>query len=296
MKKIRYLIETAIVLVISLISSILNIKGRKLFGKMLSKLLYFALPKRVRIAEENLRIAFPEKDKAWIKTTARKVFENMGIVFAEFLAIPKLSDEEVKDYIRFENVELIKEKYDQGKGVLLLSGHYGNWELLAYSVAVYLDLPILVIVKPLSNYYLDNIINNFRTSRGNSVVSMYESAFKVVKTLKNGGIVALLADQSATKDKDIFVEFFGRKAATFDSPAHFALKYNVPIILGFAQRQDYFYKVRLVEIEHSDLNFDAEGIYTLTKRYITLLEDAIRQQPELWLWTHRRWKHKPVEQ
>ncbi|MFN3305652.1 MAG: lysophospholipid acyltransferase family protein [Candidatus Kapaibacteriota bacterium] len=294
MKKLRYLIETLVVLFLSWISGFLSRRSRKKFGKILSKLLYFALPERVRIAEENLRSAFPDNDEAWIKTTAKKVFENMGIVFAEFLALSKLSDEEIKDYVRFENVQLIKEKYNQGRGVLLLSGHYGNWELLAYSVSVYLGLPVLVIVKPLANYFLDKIINKFRTSRGNSVVSMYMSAFKVVKTLKDGGIVALLADQSATKDKDIFVEFFGRKAATFDSPAHFALKYDVPIILGFARREDYYYKVRLVEIDHSDLNFSPEGKIRLTERYVQLLEDAIRQQPELWLWTHRRWKHNPT--
>ncbi len=295
MKIIRYLLETLVVLLLSCISGLFSSRIRKKFGMFLARLLYFALPQRVRIAEENLRNAFPDKDDAWIKATAKKVFENMGTVFAEFLAIPKLSDEEIKDYVRFENVELIKEKYNQGRGVLLLSGHYGNWELLAYSVSVYLNLPVLVIVKPLANYFLDKIINKYRTRRGNSVVSMYESAFKVVKTLKGGGIVALLADQSATKDKDIFVEFFGRKAATFDSPAHFALKYNVPIILGFARREDYYYKVRLVEIEHSDLTFNPEGKFVLTQRYVQLLENAIREQPELWLWTHRRWKHKPVD-
>lgn len=293
MKIIRFYLETAFVLLIGRISGFLSPKKRVFLGKLLGKILYLLLPKRVKIAKDNLRNAFPQKDDFWVKSTTKKVFENMGIVFAEFLALGWMNDETIKDYIRFDNVELIQEKFQQNKGVILLSGHYGNWELLAYSVKIYLNLPVLIIVKPLSNFVLDKVVNKFRTRRGNSVVSMYESALKVVKTLRNGGIIALLADQSATKDKDIWVNFFGRKAATFDSPAYFALRYNVPIILGFAKRQDYYYNVHLIEIDHSDLKFDSEGIYTLTKRYIQLLEDAIREQPELWLWTHRRWKHSP---
>ncbi len=293
-RKIRFWIETFIVLFIGWISSFLNPYKRVSLGKVLGRTLHFFLKKRRRIAIQNLTFAFPEKSPEWVNETVRKTFENMGIVFAEFLALKWLDEKKIKDYVRFENIDLILEKFKQGNGVILLSGHYGNWEFLAYSVYVYLNLPVLIVVKPLSNYVLDKVINSNRTQLGNKVVSMYEAAFKVVKTLRSGGIVALLADQSATKDRDIYVDFFGRKAATFDSPAYFALKYNVPIIVGFARRENYYYNVKLVEIDHSDLDFNKEGIFELTRRYVKLLEDVIREQPELWLWTHRRWKHLPV--
>jgi len=295
MRKLRFYLETLLVLSIGKYSSKLPPRKRLAFGRFLGKLLYILLPKRVKIAKENLKNSFPKKSRHWVKKTTRGVFENMGIVFAEILSLRWLDDEQIKDYIRFDNVDLIQKKFEQGKGVILLSAHYGNWEFLAYSVKAYLGLPVQIIVKPLSNFILDRVINESRTKGGNSVVSMYEAAFKVVRTLQNGGIIALLADQSATKDKDIFVDFFGRKAATFDSPAYFALRYKVPVIVGFAKRYDYYYKVHLVELEHSDLNFDKEGIYTLTTRYIKLLEEAIREKPELWLWTHRRWKHNSSE-
>ncbi|MCX7909125.1 MAG: lysophospholipid acyltransferase family protein [Ignavibacteria bacterium] len=291
MKRLRFYLETCFVYLIGWFSSLFSPSKRLTFGKILGRILYFLLPQRVKIARQNLLFAYPTKDPKWVNDITKKVFENLGIVFAEFLALPWFDENVIKDYIRFENVELIREKYNEGKGVLLLSGHYGNWELLAYSVKVYLGLSVLIIVKPLSNYILDRVINQFRTQGGNQVVSMYESALKVVRTLKEKGIVALLADQSATKDKDIYVNFFGRKAATFDSPAHFALKYKVPVIIGFAKRESYYYKVRLEEIDHSDLNFDKEGIYELTRRYIEKLENVINEKPELWLWTHRRWKH-----
>ncbi|MCX7880358.1 MAG: lysophospholipid acyltransferase family protein [Ignavibacteria bacterium] len=292
-RKFRFYLETFLVIIISFFSRWLSPKSRTLLGVLLGRLLKFSLKKRKKIAYENLRLAFPGKTKDWYKETVSKIFENIGITFAEFLSIPKLTDEDVKKYIRFKNVELIREVYKRNKGVILLSAHYGNWELLAFSVVVYLNIPVLIIVKPLSNYVLDKLVNKFRTLRGNSVVSMYDSARKVLRTIQTGGLVALLADQSATKDKDIFVDFFGRKAATFDSPAYFALKYKVPVIVGFAERKDNFYEVELVELDHSDLEYNAEGIYEFTKRYTTLLESIIRKRPELWLWTHRRWKHSP---
>lgn len=290
-RKIRFYLETIFVLLIGWVSSRLSPSKRMKFGKFLGRMLKFFLKKREKIAFDNLSFAFPEKDVEWINAKVQKTFENMGIVFAEFLALGRLDENTIKDYVRFENVELIRQKFNEGKGVILLSGHYGNWEFLAFSVYVYLNLPVLIVVKPLSNYVLDKVINKYRTRLGNKVVSMYESALKVVRALRNGGIIALLADQSATEDRDIYVEFFGRQAATFDSPAYFALKYDVPIIVGFARRENYWYKVRLIELDHSDLKFDKSGIFELTRRYIKLLENVIREQPELWLWTHRRWKH-----
>ncbi len=291
MRKIRYFFETALVYFFIILSSVLTAKLRTIIGKYLGLLGLLIAKSRVQITADNLRKAFPNLDDSTLKQLVKKVFINTGITFFEILALGRLSDEEIKDYVRYKNIELIREVYNRGRGLILLSGHYGNWEFLAYSVNVYLDLPVLIIVKPFSNYFLDKVINRFRTRRGNSVVSMYESAFKVVKTLNEGGIVALLADQSATKDKDIYVPFFGREVATFDSPAFLALRYNVPIILGFAERIGNHYQVELEELDFSDLTLSKEGIYELTLRYTRKLEEAIRRRPELWLWQHRRWKH-----
>lgn len=290
-KKLRYTIETSIILMIGIVSAVLPRKIRTQFGKLLGLFMLILAPRRWQIALDNIANAFPEKSKKLQYKIAFQSFQNLGITFAELLVLGYLSDKQIKKYVRFDNLELIEEVYNRGKGVLLLSGHYGNWEYLAYSVYVYLHLPVLIIVKPQSNFILDKIINKYRTRRGNLVVSMYESAFKVVRTLQKGGIVALLADQSATKDKDIYVEFFGRLTATFDSPAYFALRYDVPVIIGFAERQGSQYFVHLVELKHEDLKFTPEGITELTSRYTKILEKQIRRRPDLWVWQHRRWKH-----
>lgn len=293
-KLIRFYFEFLCVLTLGLFSAILPCFLRTLYGKFLGIIILILTPRRWKIALENISNSFPEKNAKWHRKVAFKSFQNLGITFVELSALGFLSDSQIKKYIKFENIELIQKAYQKGQGVLLLSGHYGNWEFLAYSVSVYLNLSVTIIVKPQSNFVLDKWINKFRTRGGNSVVLMNESAFKVVRTLQKGGIVALLADQSATKDKDIYVEFFGRPTATFDSPAYFALRFNVPVIVGFAERRGWKYHVNLVELEQDDLNFSPDGIKELTTRYLKMLEEQIRRCPELWVWQHRRWKHSQV--
>ncbi len=291
MKHIRFLFEAISALVIGLISSMLSKSNRTRFGKFLGHLIRLLVPNRARISLNNIAKAFPEKSSEWHKNIMLKSFENLGITLVELLALGSLSENQIKEYVQYENIELIQQVYERGRGVILLSGHYGNWEFLAYSVFVYLRLPVLIIVKPLSNYVLDKIINKYRTRLGNQIVSMYEAAFKVARNLKNGGIVALLADQSATKDKDVFVDFFGIPSATFESPAFLALKYKVPIVVGFAERRGSTYFVHLEELRFDDLEFSKESIFELTQRHTKKLEEAIRRCPELWVWQHRRWKH-----
>jgi KDO2-lipid IV(A) lauroyltransferase len=160
---------------------------------------------------------------------------------------------------------------------------------------LFTKIPVLIIVKPQSNTYADLHLNKIRTRDGNSVISMYNAATGIIRTLKQGGIVAMLADQSATQDKDIYVDFFGRPAATYEAPASLALRYGSPILMAFAERQpDHTYKTRLIEVESSDLQNNKDGIAELTKRHVKLLEDAIRKNPGSWAWQHRRWKHSPT--
>ena len=105
-------------------------------------------------------------------------------------------------------------------------------------------------------------------------------------------MVALLADQAASKEKDIFVNFFGRPAVTYESPAKLALKFDIPIIIGFAERQDnYKYKVHLQEIKYDDLKNEENAIELLTQRHVALLEEQIRKNPSQWAWQHNRWKY-----
>ncbi len=296
MKNITDNLLTRLFLLIGWASSKMSRRSRTAFGRQLGNALRIISPRREQITIDNIRASFPDESKQWAIRTAEASYKNLGITLAEVLALKYLSDDEIKDYVNYGNAHLINELYNRGKGLILLSGHYGNWEFLAYSAGLFSKLPITVIVKPQKNRFADVILNEYRIRGGNKVISMYNAAREIVKTLGKGGIVALLADQSATKDKDIFVNFFGRPAATFESPAALALKYHVPIIIGFAVRNDEGrYNVNLSEINYDDLEYNKDGIAELTKRHVKILEEAIRERPELWAWQHRKWKHTPQE-
>jgi Kdo2-lipid IVA lauroyltransferase/acyltransferase len=292
MKKFSDIIITWVILFVGWISIHLSRKSRTSLGKFVGSILRLLSPKRQSITLDNIKRAFPEKDFKWQRQVMYGSYHNLGITMVELLALKSMDDNEIKEYIKYTNIEMINELHQQGRGVILLSGHFGNWELLAYSAGLFSGLPVMIIVKPQKNIIADKILNSYRTQRGNSVVSMYNAAFTIFKTLKKGGVVALLADQSATKDKDIYVDFFGIPAATYESPAELALKLDVPIIMGFSVRQnDGTYLVNLEQIKHDDLQHNKEDVIELTRRHVAALENAIRANPDHWAWQHRKWKH-----
>jgi KDO2-lipid IV(A) lauroyltransferase len=137
------------------------------------------------------------------------------------------------------------------------------------------------------------VLNQYRTQGGNKIVSMKKAARTIVSSIRNNEAVAMLADQSATKDKDIFVDFFGRPAATYEAPAAIALKFGVPVVMGFSIRQDdCTYKTKLFELDTSNIPNTKEGIKELTQLHVNKLEEIVREYPHLWSWQHRRWKHQ----
>lgn len=277
---------------IGAISFRLNKRNRIKFGRFLGKVMMVLSPKRVRIAQENLKMAFPEKDNKWIESTLRKSFDNLGIVLVEVSILGKLQKEDIFDYISYDNIDIYRDAMKLNKGLLLVSAHFGNWEFTGISIGLYLDKEVLIPVKTQKNPYINDLINSFRTKWGNRVVPMDKSAFQFVKQIRYGGIIGLLADQSATKDKDIFVPFFGREAATYEAPAELALKFKIPIIVGLAVRkEDGSYIIKSQKIDIDDLEYNKDGVIELTKRHVKILESVIREYPELWLWQHRRWKH-----
>ncbi|MFA6570899.1 MAG: hypothetical protein WCT77_06635 [Bacteroidota bacterium] len=286
-------ILTKFLLILGFVSSKFSIASRVKLGSFIGDLSRIIGGKRRAYTIENIDKAYPEKNLKWKAILLRKAYRNLGITFLELMTLPYLSDYEIKKMIKYENINLIKELNSLGKGLILLSGHYGNWEILAYTAGLFTDIPVLIVVKPQKNKYVDTVLNEFRVRAGNAVVSMYSAARTIVGTIRKGGTLALLADQSATADRDLFVDFFGRPASTYEAPANLALKFKVPMIMGFAERQkDGTYFVRMEIIKHDDLEFNEAGILELTRRHVTALEKAIRRKPGLWAWQHRRWKHK----
>ncbi|MDQ1266074.1 MAG: Kdo2-lipid lauroyltransferase/acyltransferase, partial [Bacteroidota bacterium] len=148
---------------LGIISSVLSTRLRTRYGEFLGDMMRFLGPGRYKITYDNLKMAFPKENEDWYYETVVKSYRNLGITLAETLAMPYFKESDIRKYIYYENIELLSDVYKRGKGLLLLSGHYGNWELLAYTAGLFTGIPINVIVKPQKNFIADELLNKYRT-------------------------------------------------------------------------------------------------------------------------------------
>lgn len=265
------------------------------FGKQIGHLLQFFLPERQKIALQNLRRAFPDRDPQWYSEILKKSFENLGIVFCELLALPSYSPQMIRRMIRYPNAELIEEAATEGKGVLLLSAHYGNWELTAYALPYVISLPVTVVTKRIANPAVNTFIQSIRAASGNTLIPASRVGHILPAIIRQNRALALLADQSARPEQDFYIPLFNIPTLTFRAPAVFALRFKMPIIVGFCERkEDRTYEVKLHRLQTNGMEPTEENVRAVMQQYHLLLEEAIKRKPELWLWQHRRWKHTPI--
>ncbi|MBI3585651.1 MAG: lysophospholipid acyltransferase family protein [Ignavibacteriales bacterium] len=292
--KIGHIVEYIVFQVVAGIVRILPFRFVQWQGGFLGEITYSVFGFRRGVTLDNLRHAFPEKSKEELDHIARGVFKNIGITLFELLYFPRLTLERIREVVHFKNPEMIQSLYKRGRGIIFLSAHFGSWELLAQGTPACLGLPSLNIAKPQSNPYVDRVVHQWRTSFGNTIIPMDLSIREILKTLGNGGAVGMIADQTAAKE-NIWIEFFGRKVPTHQGPAVFSLKTGAPLIMLFSVRQpNGSYMIYSEEVPASDLNgYTEENVVELTKRHVKITEKYIRQYPDHWMWTHKRWKHVP---
>jgi len=285
-------IEYIIFVLFSYSFRILGLGLSRKFASVLAFTFFYLIPIRKKVVLENLKIAFPNIDEVKNKELAFKIYSSFAVTLVEIMCLPFLNKSDLVNAVECSNPELIVEKFNEGKGVILLSSHFGNWEFIAISVAIQIQLPFSVVVKPLRNSLVYEWMNKGRTKFGNEVVPLGISIRKTYQTLKEEKIVAMVADQRGPKE-GVKVDFFGKKVAVYTGPAALALKTGAPIICGIPIRENNFnYKVKLVEIPTNNLPDDEEGkILIISQRYTSYLEEVIREHPEQWLWMHKRWKY-----
>ncbi len=291
-EKIKYYLSYIFVLLFAIISRNISDSMRTWLAVKFADLLFSLNNNRKKVTLNNLKFAFPNYSNFDLERIAKESYRNLAITFIELFAIPKMSKEALRKKVRFENPDELIEAHSKGKGIIFLSAHYGNWELMAYSGREWLGFDMLIPVKILKNYYVDKLTNDIRTGNGNEVVNMDKAAWKIIKTLKSGGALALLGDQAANESTDIFVKFFGKAALTYEAPAELALKFRIPLYECFPERQsDGTYIIRQNYIDYSDLEYSKQNVKILTQRHVKVLEDQLRLKPEQWAWMHKRWKH-----
>ncbi|MCL2389312.1 MAG: lysophospholipid acyltransferase family protein [Elusimicrobia bacterium] len=253
---------------------------------------YYFLPIRKKLMMESLSYAFPDKTLKERKAILKNVYKHFARTFVEIMFFPVMNSAELKEMMVYENIYLIEQALKKGNGAVVLSAHFGNWELTALSFAK--RYPLSVIVAEQSNKMVDSLINDVRSFKGFETIYKDNNPFKaVMKALKSNRVVAILADQDASH-QGVFVPFFNRLASTAKGPALFALRANCPILCGFGVRQpNGKYIVKFEEIPHPNTGNQEKDVEIIMAAYMKKLEIAATLHPEHWFWFHRRWNTKP---
>jgi len=287
-------IEYWLFALIGFIVRLMPLRAAQRFAEVLAYVTYHLIPIRKEVTLDNLKHAFPDKDESEINTIAYGAYKNLAIVVIELMWFPRFTDKKIREVVKVRNIELMHEGYKKGRGLIMLSAHFANWELLAMAAARIAGYPFTIIVQGLRNKYVGDLVNKYRCLYGNQVVDMAISVREILKALREKKVVAMVADQSAGAEGP-FIEYFGRPASTYLGPALFSLKTGAPLQMGMMIRQkDGTYQVVIEEVDKTDLDeYDEENALELTRRHVAILEKYVRQYPDHWLWQHRRWKHTP---
>lgn len=264
-------------------------------GRRLGDFIYYIIPIRKSIVLENLTKAFPEKSARERKRIARMTYENFGQTFFEFLRNPVRSKEETLSRVVLHNEAILQNAHENGSGTLLMTGHFGNWEMMA-CVVVALGFPLVVIARPQRNRLVDALINQYRRAAGIETVSLGMGVRAFLRALGQNKFVAILADQDAHRE-GVFVDFMGRPSSTAPGPAIFALKTGAEIVfVTSVLRRDGKYDAFFEKIETNDVSgLTSENIKIITQRHVRKLEEKVRRWPHHWFWMHRRWKTSPEQ-
>ncbi len=262
-------------------------------GKICGFFYFYLDRKRKRIALTNLSLAFPNKPFNFRRKIALKSFIHFGMILFDLIKISTMKNEKINSIFDMEGEENIIKAKSQGKGVLLFTAHFGNWEIAPKIISRLGKLN--VIARPLDNPLLEKELLKFRNKLGSKVIYKKEASRKVLSALKNKEMVAILIDQNVLRSEGIFVDFFGKKASTTPSLAAFHLRTGAPLVPVFClpiNRNKYKIHIRVPFQIPRSKSHDGD-ILQITQKCTKIIEREIRENPSFWLWFHERWKTRP---
>jgi KDO2-lipid IV(A) lauroyltransferase len=281
----------ALVAPIGLLSAWLPARVGLWFGRRLGDLAWAALPGRRKLTLDNLQRAFSgDRDARELRRLGRRSFEHLGMNLVENCVFFFRPPAVMLSRVRLEGVEHLEAAAESGRGILLLTAHFGNWELLAASHALS-GFALSVVVRPLDNPVLDGVVARFRQRCGVELIAKRRALRDVLAALRRQRMVGILLDQNAARSEGVFVPFFGIPASTSKALALVALRARAPVTPVFIRRDAS--GRHTVRIEPA-LPPPADGDVTAyTAAFNSAIESAIRRAPEQWFWMHARWKTRP---
>lgn len=268
-------------------------------GKAAGRIAYRFLKDLRKTGLINLRLAFPEKTEDERERILKASFENLGRILGEVSAFPSATPAKLEKLVDFtldeESRRLYHRVKQEKKGVLIVTGHLGNWEMLVFAFAA-LHEPISYLARPLDNPLLEDFTARLRSRFGNRPLNKSGSAMTAVKLLRSGEILGVLADINAHPKEGVFVDYFGIPACTSAGPAMMALRTGAIVYPAFCIYDGLNGLYRLVHgqiMEYRPTGDREEDVRRLTALYTAEIEKIVRRYPEQWLWIHKRWKTRP---
>ncbi len=260
----------------------------------LGSLVFSMDKKRRRIVKENLDRAFGDKLGAAEKNRiAIEVYKNLAVMLFEFLRIPWLKKDGIDRFIACEGLEHLEVALGRKKGIILLTGHFGNWELQATYFGL-IGYPADPVVRELDSPGVDGFVSWVRTSTSNKIIPKNRSMRKILKRLSENGIVTILIDQNVALVEGVFVDFFGTPACTNKGPALIAAASGAAVVPAFIVREGRRHRLIINEpIETVNTGDKEKDVVENTRRMTKVIEEMVRKYPAQWFWVHRRWKTRP---
>ena len=261
------------------------------FGRIVGRLGMKLLPGRYRLAKDNMSRALPELSSHEIELKLHKCFEHFGMCSVEMLRLDLFASgaDDIHDSIDISGFDFLKEALTLDRGVILLTGHLGFWELGAIIPAV-LGIPVDIVAKPLKNPLSDKYFEKIRKSFGANILSSRKGAKSILKSLRSKKTVGILLDQHISPPGSIPTDFFGRKAYTTTAIANLAMKYQTPVVPIFCLRKPdnhfevWFEPMLLLTADKG------QNAATNTQLLTDIIESAIRRDVTQWFWMHKRWR------
>ena len=270
-----------------------------LFGGIF-RLAFVIIPRLRRTIDQNLRIAFPDKDDTWRKDIRRKNATEMARLLADTVRLPSLTPEWGESHVEIPALEAYRQRLQEhpSRGVLIATGHLGSFELLGHAIGLR-GFPLAAVARKFQSRRFDRWWTGLREARGNKIIDRRGAFKEVVSCISSGMSAAILFDQNVTRNHAVFVDWFGVPAATTRSVALAALRTGAPIFVASIRYcGDDRYYVDAAECDYGDVLLDEkmssdEKVLVITRRLADMYCEMIRKFPEGWFWMHRRWKTRP---
>jgi KDO2-lipid IV(A) lauroyltransferase len=293
---VRERLEFAVVWVLVKLLGVLPRGVARALGAGIGAAAFRLIGRLRRVGVTNLELAYPEWTDEQRLRLLRLVYRNLGWQLAEFCLMSGYRREQTGTFIEYDGLEHYLAARDRGKGVLVLTGHLGAWELSSFFHSL-AGMPMGLVIRRLDNPLVDEFVNRIRCLHGNRVIHKDDFARGLISAMRTGETVGILMDTNMTPPQGVFVPYFGVQACTASGLARVALKTDAAVLPGFLlwdeARRKYILRFgpRMELVRSGDADAD---VLANTAAFTAMIESYVRTNPEQWLWMHRRWKTRPA--